>query len=125
MQREAITSAKIAPAVGPFSAGMLAQPQVFLSGQVGQDPATGSLVEGGVVAQARQAFTNIMSVLDDVGRTAADVVRVGVYLTDMSDFAEVNKVYSEFFRAPYPARTAIAVAALPLGALVEADVMAV
>lgn len=123
MPRLPITDAAIAAPVGPFSAAVSASPQLFLSGQVGQDPATGKLVEGDVTAQARQVFTNIMAVLHAAERSEADVIRVGVYLTDMADFAAVNSVYSEFFTAPHPARTAIAVSALPLGALIEADVI--
>jgi 2-iminobutanoate/2-iminopropanoate deaminase len=124
MQRHTVEGARIATPVGPFSAAVHAAPQLFLSGQVGQDPKTGRLVDGDVEAQARQVFTNVMSILKAAGKTETDVIRVGVYLTDMADFASVNDVYSEFFTAPYPARTAIAVAALPLGARVEADVVA-
>lgn len=124
MQRQVIEGARIATPVGPFSAGVRATPQLFLSGQIGQDPETGRLVEGDAKDQARQVFTNVMSVLDAAGKTETDVIRVAVYLTDMADFAAVNEVYSDFFTAPYPARTAIAVSALPLGARVEADVVA-
>lgn len=124
MQRQVIEGALIARPVGPFSAAVRAAPQLFLSGQIGQDPETGQLVEGDATAQARQVFANVTSVLTAAGKTEMDVIRVAVYLTDMTDFAAVNEVYSDFFTAPYPARTAIAVSALPLGALVEADVVA-
>jgi 2-iminobutanoate/2-iminopropanoate deaminase len=107
----------------PFSVAVEGTPTFFLSGQVGEDPATGALVDGGAAAQARQLLTNVMAVLAALGKSEADVLRVGVYLVDMADFAAVNAVYEEFFTAPYPARTAIGVAALPLGALVEADVV--
>jgi 2-iminobutanoate/2-iminopropanoate deaminase len=96
-------------------------PTVFVSGQIGQDPETDELAAGDAAAQARQALTNLHAVLVAAGKTEADVIRVGVYLADMADYAAVNAVYAEFFSAPYPARTAIAVAALPLGALVEVD----
>jgi 2-iminobutanoate/2-iminopropanoate deaminase len=107
----------------PFSAAVEGTPTFFLSGQVGEDPGTGELVGGGAAAQARQLLTNVMATLAAIGKSEADVLRVGVYLADMADFADVNAVYQEFFTAPYPARTAIGVAALPLGALVEADVV--
>jgi len=123
MPRRAADIPRATPSPGPFSAAVEGSPTVFLSGQVGEDPETGELVDGGAAAQARQLLTNVMSVLAALGRTEADVLRVGVYLTDMADFAAVNAVYEEFFTAPYPARTAVAVAALPLGALVEADVV--
>jgi 2-iminobutanoate/2-iminopropanoate deaminase len=121
MTRETITTDKIAPPVGPFSAGVRRDGFTFLSGQVAQDPATGQLIDGDAAAQAEQLLTNLASVVEAAGKTLDDVVRVGVYLTDMADFAAVNSVYARFFTAPYPARTAIAVAALPLGAAVEMD----
>ena len=121
MTRETITTDKIALAVGPFSAGVRRDGFTFLSGQVAQDPATGQLVDGDAAAQAEQVLANLASVVQAAGKTLDDVVRVGVYLTDMTDFAAVNSVYAKFFTAPYPARTAIAVAALPLGAAVEMD----
>jgi 2-iminobutanoate/2-iminopropanoate deaminase len=96
-------------------------PTLFVSGQVGQDPETDRLAGDDAATQARQALTNLQAVLRTAGKTEADVIRVGVYLADMADYAAVNAVYAEFFSAPYPARTAIAVAALPLGALVEVD----
>ncbi len=121
MTREAITTDKIAPAVGPFSAGVRRDGFTFLSGQIAQDPATGQLVDGDAAAQAEQLLRNLASVVEAAGKTLDDVIRVGVYLTDMTDFAAVNSVYAKFFTAPYPARTAIAVVALPLGAAVEMD----
>jgi 2-iminobutanoate/2-iminopropanoate deaminase len=124
MPREAITTDRIAPPVGPFSPAVRTPEALYLSGQVGQDPATRQLVEGDVAAQAEQALRNLDAVLRAAGRTFADVVRVGVYLTDMRDFAAMNEVYARHFEAPYPARTTIAVAALPLGARVEIDLIA-
>jgi len=97
---------------------------VFLSGQVGIDAATEQLVEGGVAAQTAQVFINLGIVLQAAGKQFADVVRVGVYLTDIADFAAMNAVYAEHFRQPYPARTTIAVVALPFGASVEIDLVA-
>ena len=121
MTREAITTKKIAEPVGPFSAAVRRDGFTFLSGQVAQNPATGRLIDGDAAAQAEQILTNLAAVVEAAGKTLDDVVRVGVYLTDITDFAAVNSVYAKFFTAPYPARTAIAVAALPLGAAVEMD----
>jgi 2-iminobutanoate/2-iminopropanoate deaminase len=124
MPREAISCREIAPPLGPFSSAVRVGEFVFLSGQVGQDAATRKVVAGGVSEQAEQIFTNLAAVLRAAGKTFADVVRVGVYLTDMADFAAMNAVYVRHFVAPLPARTTIAVAALPLGALVEIDLVA-
>jgi len=125
MPRKTFTSDRIAPAVGPFSAAVLgAGDAVYLSGQVGQDPATGKLVDGGVAAQTEQALRNLSAVLQGAGRTLDDVVRVGVYLADFGDFAAMNEAYARWFEQPYPARTTIGVAALPLGAAVEIDLVA-
>lgn len=125
MPRESFTTDRIAPAVGPFSPAVRgAGDAIYLSGQVGQDPATGRLVEGGVAAQTEQALRNVQAVLEAAGRTLDDVVRVGVYLTDMGNFAAMNDVYARWFEQPYPARTTIGVAALPLGAEVEIDLVA-
>lgn len=121
MTRDVVSTDKIAKAVGPFSAAVRRDVFTFLSGQVGQDPATGALIDGDTAAQAEQALRNLTAVVEAAGKTLDDVVRVGVYLTDMADFVAVNAVYERFFTKPYPARTAIAVAALPLGAAVEMD----
>ena len=124
MPREAIQSDELAPPVGPFSPAVRSGDFIFLSGQVAQRPADGTLVTGDVAAQTEQIFHNLDAVLRAAGRSLADVVRVGVYLTDMKDFSTMNAVYARHFDAPYPARTTIAVAALPLGASVEIDVVA-
>jgi 2-iminobutanoate/2-iminopropanoate deaminase len=121
MPRAIVTDAEPAASIAPFSAAVSGAPALFLSGQVGLDPDTGELNGGDAAGQLRQALTNLGEVLQAAGKTEADVVRVGLYLTDMADFAAVNEVYADFFSRPYPARTAIAVAALPLGALVEVD----
>ena len=123
MPRQSFTSDRIGPPVGPFSQAVQgAGDAVYLSGQVGHDPATGRLAEG-VAAQTEQAFRNLSAVLEAAGRTLDDVVRVGVYLADMGDFAAMNEVYARWFEQPYPARTTIGVAALPLGAAVEIDMV--
>jgi 2-iminobutanoate/2-iminopropanoate deaminase len=125
MTRIPFTSSKVPPAAGPFSPGARSgNSPLFISGQVAQDPATGALINGDVATQADQALRNLAAVLEAAGKSLEDVIRVGVYLTDMADFAAVNEVYCKHLRAPYPARTAIAVAALPLGAAVEFDAIA-
>jgi 2-iminobutanoate/2-iminopropanoate deaminase len=123
MSREAITSSEVAPPIGPFSQAVRAGDFVFLSGQVGQSPTTGKLAPGDVSAQTEQIFQNLRAVLHAAGKTLADVVRVGVYLIDMRDFPRMNAVYERYFQAPHPARTTIAVSALPLGASVEIDLV--
>ena len=119
--------ADAAPApVGPYShaASSGEQGLLHLSGQTPIDPATGRLVDGDVSTQARQVFTNLQSVLAAAGRTLDDVVKVNVYLVDMADFSAVNEVYATVFAEPYPARTTVAVAGLPLGARVEIELVA-
>lgn len=123
MPRHAITTDKIAPSIGPFSAGVQAGGFAFLSGQIALEPATGKLIAGDVSAQTEQIFRNIGAVLEAGGKQIADVVKTTVFLTDMQDFAAMNGVYSRFFAAPFPARTTIAVAALPFGAAVEIEAL--
>ena len=122
--RVAVHSDEVARPVGPFSPAVRGQGVLFVSGQVAQDPVSGRLVEGGVVEQTARALENVRAILEAAGRTLDDVLRVGVYLTDMQDFAQMNEVYGRYFRAPFPARTTIAVRELPLGAAVEVDVVA-
>jgi reactive intermediate/imine deaminase len=119
--RQAPPSAPTAVASLPFTAAVPHGEFMFVSGQVGVDPATGALASGGVAAQFEQAVTNLETVLAASGRRLADVLRVGVYLTNMDDYAAMNDAYRKAFAEPYPARTAIGVAALPLGAAVEID----
>jgi 2-iminobutanoate/2-iminopropanoate deaminase len=121
MPRQAVPNTREEAPPGPFSPAVTGSPTLFVSGQIGQDPETDELAADDAVAQARQALMNLQAVLSSAGKTEADVIRVGVYLADMADYTAVNAVYAEFFSSPYPARTAIAVAALPLGALVEVD----
>jgi 2-iminobutanoate/2-iminopropanoate deaminase len=123
MTRDAISSDKLPPSGLPFSLGVRGGGLLFLSGQVAQDPATGKLIDGDAGAQAHQILRNIATALEAAGKDLGDVLRVGVYLTDMSNFAAMNEAYVEHFTEPYPARTAIGVAALPLGAAVEMDVV--
>ena len=122
MSLTVIRSEKLSPPIGPFSQAIDSGPLIFFSGQVGLD-ADGKLVAGGIEAQARQVFRNLSAVLDAAGKSFSDVVRVGVFLTDMADFAALNAVYAGHFTEPYPARTTVAVAALPGGASVEVDMI--
>lgn len=124
MATEAIVTNKIPTPTGPFSPAVRDGDHVYTSGHVGQDPATGKLIDAGVAAQTEQALQNLKTVLDAAGKSFADVVKVSVFLTDMSRFAEMNAVYASHFSMPYPARTTVAVAALPLGAAVEIDMIA-
>lgn len=120
---EAISSDALPPPVGPFSPAVRSGGFIFFSGQVGVDPATGQLVEGGVEAEARQIFRNLATLLDAAGKSFGDVVRAGVFLTDIGDFGAVNAVYADAFERPFPARTTVAVAALPLGARIEIELL--
>lgn len=110
--------------IGPYSQAIVHADIIFCSGQLGLDPSTGKLAEG-AEEQARQALTNLESVLTGAGSSLHKALKVTLYLTDLSFFAGVNKVYAEFFVPPYPARTAIQVSALPKGAAVEIDVIAI
>jgi len=124
MPKQAVVTDKITRPIGPFSPAIVDNGRIYTSGQVAQDPNTGKLIDGGVAAQTAQAIHNIETVLAAAGKSLGDVVKVNVYLTDMKSFTEMNGVYAEFFRAPYPARTTVAVVALPLGAAVEIEVVA-
>jgi 2-iminobutanoate/2-iminopropanoate deaminase len=123
MSKTAITSPELAPPAGPFSQAVKIDGFLFFSGQVGQDPATGKVVEGGIVPEAERVFQNLSSVLKAAGRSFDDVVRAGVYLTNMSDYVAMNGIYAKHFSQPFPARTTIGAAALPLGACVEIDLV--
>ena len=119
--RKPITSDNLPSPAGPFSLAIRGENLMFVSGQVAQDPATGALIDGDVASQTEQVLRNLAAVLEAAGKDLGDVLRVGVYLTDMAAFAMMNQVYAAHFGAPYPARTAIEVARLPLGAAVEID----
>ena len=124
MSRKTVTSQNAPAAVGPYSQAVWNGNTLFMSGQIPLDPKTGKVVEGDVSAQAQQVFTNIKAVLEEAGLSLEHAVKLTVFLTDMNDFAAVNAVYEKQFEAPYPARSAIAVAALPLGVQVEIEVIA-
>ena len=116
-----IVSTESAPAaIGTYSQAVRVGKTVYLSGQIGLDPATGQLVEGSE-AQIRRVFANLKAVAEAAGGSLADTVKLNVYLTDLAHFAKVNEIMAAYFAKPYPARAAVGVAALPRGALVEAD----
>lgn len=123
MSRKSFTAAG-ATAVGPYSHAVEAGDLVFLSGQTPLDSATGKLVEGDIAAQTEQCFKNLFAVLASAGLSEADVVKANVFLTDMGNFTAMNQVYATKFSAPYPARSTVAVAGLPLGAQVEIELVA-
>ena len=125
MPRQSIHTDRAPAAIGPYSQATRAGDMVFLSGQIALDPATGLLVEGDIEVQARRAFENLKAVCTAAGGTLDDVVRLGLYLTDLGQFAVVNQVMSEYFDAPYPARSTIEVPALPRGAQFEVDAIVV
>jgi 2-iminobutanoate/2-iminopropanoate deaminase len=123
MSKIAITSPELTPPVGPFSQALKVDGFLYLSGQVGQDPTTGKLVTGGISAETERVFKNLSAVLKAAGKGFDDVVRAGAYLTNISDYATLNSIYAKHFSQPFPARTVIGVAALPLGACVEIDLV--
>ena len=121
-----VISTTAAPAaIGPYSQAIEANGTVYVSGQLPIDPATGEFALGGIQAQARQSLTNMKNILAEAGLTMQNVAKVTVLLADIADFAAVNEVYAEFFSAPFPARSAFQVAALPKGAGVEIEAIAV
>src|SRR3954451_1149283 len=123
MTMEVIRSEKLSPPVGPFSPAIRSGDFLFFSGQVGQDPSTGKLAIGGVEAEVHQLFSNLATLLEAAGKSFRDAVKVGVFLTRIDDFAVVNAIYAEQFEQPFPARTTVAVAALPLGAAIEIELL--
>jgi 2-iminobutanoate/2-iminopropanoate deaminase len=122
--RTPISSPDAPAAVGPYSQAIVSGDHLFLSGQTPIDPATGSLIDGDVGAQAQRCFDNLAAVLAAGGLSFDDVVKVNVYLTSMDDFQSMNAVYLRQFTEPFPARTTVAVAALPLGARIEIELVA-
>ena len=121
MPRELVATGRAPAAIGPYSQAVRASGSVYLSGQIPLDPATGELVAGDIAAQARRVFDNLRAVCEAAGASLDDVVRVGIYLMDLADFAAVNAVMADYFQAPYPARSTIQVSGLPRGARIEVD----
>ncbi len=122
--RRPLDSEALPPAPGPFSTAIRAGDLLFVSGHVGVDPRTDALVGGGIAAETAQVLDNLRAVLAAAGRDFCDVAQVRVFLADMADFAAMNAVYAQRVPQPYPARTTVAVAGLPLGARVEIDLVA-
>jgi reactive intermediate/imine deaminase len=121
-----IIATELAPAaIGPYSQAVRVDSTVYFSGQIPLDPATGSLVDGDITAQTRRVFENLHAVAKAAGGSLADIVRVGIYVTDLSNFAAVNAVMAEYFQQPYPARSTIEVSGLPKAAQVEVDAIMV
>ena len=125
MPRHPIHTDRAPAAIGPYSQAVRRGDTVYLSGQIPLDPNTGLLVEGDIEAQARRAFDNLRAVCEAAGGSLDDVVRLGLYLTDLDQFARVNAVMSDNFEAPFPARSTIGVASLPRGAQFEVDAVLV
>lgn len=119
-----ITTPSAPAAIGPYSQAIIANGMLYTSGQIPIDPQTGNIVSGGIEAQAHQAFANVRNLVEAAGITMSHVVKVTVYMADMADFATVNTIYEQYFTAPYPARSAVAVKQLPKGALIEIETIA-
>mgnify|MGYP003452626622 FL=1 len=125
MSKSIIHTDQAPAAIGPYSQAVRIGGTVYLSGQIPLVPATGVLLEGDIAAQSRQVFDNMKAVCAAAGGSLADIARLGIYLTDLADFAVVNAVMAEYFNAPYPARSTVQVSALPRGAQVEVDAVLV
>ena len=123
-KKAAIATNAAPAAIGPYSQAVRVGDLVFCSGQIPLDPATGALVEGDFAVHTRRVLDNLAAVLAGAGLGMNDVVRTTIYLVDLADFAEVNRIYVEYFAAPYPARSTVQAAALPKNARVEIDVIA-
>ena len=122
--KSVISTSKAPAAIGPYSQAIQVGNLLYASGQIPIDPSTGSIVYGGIKEQTRQSLLNVQAILEEAGLSFANVVKTTVFLADISDFADMNGVYAEFFSEPYPARSAVAVKSLPKGALVEIEVVA-
>ena len=125
MPREIISTPHAPGAIGTYSQAVKCGNTVYLSGQIPLDPATGALVEGAFEVHARRVFENLKALCVASGGSLAHIAKLNVFLTDLGNFAEVNRIMAEYFTAPYPARAAIGVAALPRGSVVEMDAIVV
>ena len=121
MNKQIIVTAAAPAAIGTYSQAVRAGNTLWVSGQIPLDPRTKELVKGGIEAEIRQVFDNLKAIIDAAGATFDQVVKATVYLTDLAHFTLLNKIMSEYFREPYPARAAVGVAALPRGAQVEVE----
>ena len=124
MEKICFKTAKGPAAVGPYSTAVIYGDTIYMSGMIGVDPAVQKPVEGGTLAQAKQVFENIVTVLGELGATTDDVLKTTVYLTNIGDFAEVNKLYAEYFAPNFPARTCVEVSKLPMGLSIEIECIA-
>lgn len=124
IMKKAINTAAAPAAIGPYSQAIEANGMIFVSGQLPVDPATGNFAEGGIKELTRQSLTNMKAILAEAGLGMENVVKTTVFLADMADFAEMNEVYAQFFTAPFPGRSAVAVKTLPKGARVEIECIA-
>jgi 2-iminobutanoate/2-iminopropanoate deaminase len=125
MKKQAATVVNGPSAIGPYSVGIQAGEFVFTAGQIGLDPTTGNIVAGGVEAETRQALENLKKILEAAHSGLEQVVKTTVFLQNMGDFAAMNSIYAQYFTEPYPARSAIQVAALPKNAQVEIEAVAI
>jgi reactive intermediate/imine deaminase len=125
MSRQSISTDHAPAAIGPYSQALRSGDTIYLSGQIPLDPASGQLVDGDITVQARRAFDNLKAVCAAAGGSLDDVVRVGLYLVDLGQFAQVNAVMADYFAAPYPARSTVEVSGLPKGAVFEVDAVMV
>lgn len=123
--KTAISTTQAPAAIGSYSQAIEANGTIYVSGQLPINPATGEFAEGGIKELTAQSLTNIKNILAEAGLTMANVVKTSVFLADMADFAEMNEVYAQFFSAPFPARSAVAVKTLPKGARIEIECIAV
>jgi len=124
MEKICFKTSKGPAAIGPYCTAAVYGDTVYMSGMIGVDPSIQKPVEGGVLAQARQVFENIKTVLGELGLTMDDVLKTTVFLTNLGDFAEVNKLYAEYFGPNYPARSCVEVSALPMGLSIEVECIA-
>jgi 2-iminobutanoate/2-iminopropanoate deaminase len=123
--RRPIATDRAPRAIGPYAQAVAVGDTLYVSGQIGLEPATGELVRGGVAAEAERVLENLGAVVEAAGFARADVVKTVIYLVDLADFDAVNQVYARHFASPYPARATVAVAALPKGARIEIEAVAV
>ncbi|MBN1639800.1 MAG: RidA family protein [Anaerolineae bacterium] len=124
MDRQVIATSHAPSAVGPYSQAIRCGDLIYTAGQLGLDPQTGKLVDGGIQAQTEQALRNLQAILQAAGTHMGNVVKTTVYLQDIGDFRAMNEVYATFFPAEPPARSAVQVGALPLGGMVEIEAVA-
>ena len=120
----AISTSKAPGAIGPYSQAIRTGNLIFVSGQLPVDPATGNFAEGGIKELTRQSLLNVQHILEEAGTDMTHVVKTTVFLADMADFADMNEVYAQFFEAPFPARSAVAIKTLPKNARVEIECVA-